>query len=44
MRFVWDENKAARNLIKHGVSFEEVTTVFGDSLSVTYPDTDHSVE
>ena len=44
MRFEWDENKAARNLIKHGVSFEEATTVFGDSLSDTFDDPDHSVE
>lgn len=43
MRFTW-ENKAAKNLTKHGVSFEEATTVFGDPLSVTYPDPDHSVD
>jgi uncharacterized DUF497 family protein len=44
MRFIWDENKAASNLGKHGVSFEEATTVFGDQVSDTYPDPDHSVE
>ena len=44
MRFTWDENKAARNLIKHDISFEEATTVFGDPLSDTYPDPDHSDE
>jgi len=44
MRFAWDDNKAAINLIKHGVSFEEATTVFGDPLSDTYPDPDHSLE
>ena len=44
MRFEWDENKAARNLTKHGVSFEEVVTVFEDPLSDTFPDPDHSVD
>jgi len=44
MRFAWDENKAGRNLIKHGVSFEEATTVFGDPLSDTFPDPDHSLD
>ena len=42
MRFIWDERKAAKNLVKHGVSFEEATTVFDDPLSDTYPDPDHS--
>ena len=44
MRFEWDEDKAARNLAKHGVSFEEAATVFGDSLSDTFDDPDHSME
>ena len=44
MRFEWDENKAARNFVKHGVSFEEAATVFGDPLSDTFDDPDHSVE
>lgn len=44
MRFEWDEGKAARNLAKHGVSFQEAATVFGDSLSDTFDDPDHSVE
>ena len=44
MRFAWDENKTATNLIKHGVSFEEATTVFADPLSDTFPDPDHSLE
>jgi len=42
MKFEWDPNKAARNLQKHGVSFHEAATVFGDLLSTTYPDPDHS--
>jgi uncharacterized DUF497 family protein len=44
MQFEWDENKAASNLSKHGVTFEEAVTVFGDPLSDTVPDPDHSLE
>jgi uncharacterized DUF497 family protein len=44
MRFEWDENKAANNLAKHSVSFEEASTVFGDLLSDTFDDPDHSAE
>jgi len=44
MRFEWDENKAAQNLAKHGVSFEEAMTVFGDPLSDTFNDPDHSID
>jgi len=43
MRFAWDKNKADTNLIKHGVSFDEATTVFGDPFSDAFPDPDHSV-
>lgn len=42
MRFDWDEKKAASNLTKHGVSFNEAATVFGDLLGWTFPDRDHS--
>ena len=42
MRFEWDPGKAAENLAKHGVSFEEAATVFRDVLSVTGADPDHS--
>lgn len=44
MDFEWDAEKAACNLAKHGVSFHDATTVFGDSLGVTYFDPDHSEE
>ena len=44
MKFEWDENKAARNLSKHGVSFEEAKTVFDDPLYVDFYDPDHSDE
>jgi uncharacterized DUF497 family protein len=40
--FEWDEEKAESNLEKHGVSFEEAATAFGDTLSVTIPDPAHS--
>lgn len=42
MQFEWDENKAERNLSKHGVSFEEAETVFDDPLYVDFYDPDHS--
>lgn len=42
LRLEWDAKKAAANLRKHGVSFEEATTVFGDPLSLTISDPDHS--
>ncbi len=41
--FEWDAEKAATNLRKHGVSFDEAVTAFGDPLSVLLPDPDHSV-
>ena len=42
MEFEWDTRKAAANLKKHGVSFQEAATVFGDTMAITYPDPDHS--
>ena len=33
--FEWDSNKAKTNVLKHNVSFEEATTVFGDKHSIT---------
>lgn len=44
MEFEWDADKAARNLTKHGVSFHEAATVFGNPLAMTYFDPDHSKE
>lgn len=40
--FEWDPKKAASNLKAHDVSFDEATSVFGDSLSLNMPDPDHS--
>lgn len=42
MKFEWDEGKAKRNLLKHGVAFEEAKTVFEDPLYVDFYDPDHS--
>ena len=42
LSFEWDDCKAKSNLAKHGVSFEEASTVFGDPLSLTIPDPAHS--
>jgi uncharacterized protein len=39
VRFEWDQKKAAANLAKHGVSFEEAQTAFDDELGAYYPDT-----
>lgn len=38
MNFTWDPRKAASNRKKHGVSFEEATTVFGDPLALAIED------
>ena len=43
MRFEWDAAKAAASLLKHGLGFDEATTVFGDALSVSGRDLEHSV-
>jgi uncharacterized DUF497 family protein len=44
MRFQWDSKKAEKNLKKHGVTFQEAATVFGDPLAMTFQDPDHSTE
>jgi hypothetical protein len=43
MNFAWDTKKAAANLRKHAVAFEEAATIFRDTLSVSGADPDHSV-
>jgi uncharacterized protein len=40
--YTWDEAKAAANLQKHGVSFEEAQTVFDNPLAVIFDDEAHS--
>jgi hypothetical protein len=42
VRFAWDEVKAAENRRKHGVAFEEASTVFADENARLKHDPDHS--
>ncbi len=44
MEFEWDRSKAAENLRKHKVSFQEAATVLGDFLATTAADPDHSAD
>jgi hypothetical protein len=44
LEFEWDPQKAAANLAKHTVSFEDAATVFGDPLGRIKSDPRHSVE
>ncbi len=44
MEFEWDPKKAARNLQRHKVSFQEAATVLGDPLGITVVDPDHSLD
>ena len=40
--FEWDDEKARKNIKKHGVSFEEAATIFNDPKIATISDPDHS--
>jgi len=42
--FEWDRDKAARNLEKHAVSFEEASSVFDDPLFIMVIDDEHSAD
>jgi uncharacterized DUF497 family protein len=42
--FEWNSKKASENTHKHGVSFEEAATCFGDLISRVIHDPDHSVD
>jgi hypothetical protein len=42
MEFAWDLKKADTNKEKHGVTFQEGASVFGDPLAITFADPDHS--
>jgi len=44
VKFEWDNQKAAKNLKKHGISFQEAASVFGDPLAITFNDPDHSTD
>ena len=43
LRFEWHDRKAVANRRKHGIAFEEASTVFGDSFSITIYDPVHSI-
>jgi uncharacterized DUF497 family protein len=43
MKFEWDPKKATANVKKHGVTFQEAATIFGDPLAITFDDPDHSI-
>jgi uncharacterized DUF497 family protein len=42
VKFEWNPDKAAHNLKKHGIAFEDATSVFGDPFAGTIPDPLHS--
>ena len=42
-RFEWDETKAAANVRKHRIPFEEAASIFEDPLAYTFGDPDHSL-
>ncbi len=44
LRFTWDPGKAQANEQKHGVSFEEATTVFVDEEALLIEDPEHSID
>ena len=41
--FEWDARKAAANLKKHRVTFEDASSLFFDPFATTFPDPDHSL-
>lgn len=44
MLFDWDEEKARINFAKHGVTFDEATSVFDDPLFLTFADPEQSIQ
>ncbi len=42
LQFQWDADKAKSNFQKHGISFEEATTVFYDEFAIEFYDNEHS--
>jgi hypothetical protein len=43
MKFEWDAKKAVANEKKHGISFHEASSIFGDPLAITFDDPDYTV-
>lgn len=44
IKFEWDNNKAQVNIKKHGISFNEASTVFFDENAILFDDPEHSME
>ena len=44
VKFEWGGDKTASNVTKHGVTFDEASTVFGDPLAVIFDDEEHSLD
>ena len=44
LTFEWDENKAILNVQNHDITFDEATTVFGDTDAITIFDASHSID
>lgn len=44
IKFEWDNNKAQTNIEKHGITFQEASTVFLDENAILFDDPGHSVE
>lgn len=42
--FDWDDNKNKKNITKHGISFEEASSVFLDERALLFDDPEHSEE
>lgn len=42
LQFEWNGDKAESNIVKHGISFAEAATIFGDAKSITIDDPNHS--
>ena len=42
--FDWDDNKNRINLEKHGITFEEASTVFFDDRAILFDDPEHSID
>jgi uncharacterized protein len=38
MAYQWDRDKAATNLLKHGIDFADAVSVFSDDRAITVPD------
>jgi uncharacterized protein len=44
MRFQWDPAKAATNIRKHAISFDEAVTVFKDPFALIFDDEEYSID